>query len=142
MARAPKRFAKEDTEITEKRRSRQNSPLPLCALCVSVVEFSGCPLPAFAGTSFAGMTNVGGSTQSGSALAIIVPCINARGSIRHAGVASSIFRRAHADMARKGAAQRVGVGEAAPHRHLLGGIVAALQHAPRRRAARRFDPGG
>ncbi len=43
------------------------------------------------------------------------------------GVAFAVFRRRHADMAGKGAAQRVGVGEAALRRDLLRRVVPRLQ---------------
>src|ERR1700756_5413356 len=53
-------------------------------------------------------------------------------------VSLAILGRRHADMANKGAAQRVRVGEAALYRHLLGRVASRLQEPPRSGDARGF----
>src|SRR5882757_5540441 len=55
-------------------------------------------------------------------------------------VSLAILGRCHADMANKGAAQRVRVGEAALYRHLLGRVASSLQEPPRSGDARGFHP--
>jgi len=56
-------------------------------------------------------------------------------------IAFAVFGRRHARMAEESAAERVGICEAAAHRHLLR-LPPELQEVPRSRDARLFDSGG